>query len=117
MVLQPSRCLAAVRFRRLGLAVSQVPLPIGLAGFVMLVEELRSILMHLGGLVMNGRRILMCPDMPTLMLLVQALPVGFAHNPRLSSGRADSNGCSQRHAPPAAGPGHARSLRGDLDAC
>jgi hypothetical protein len=65
-------------------AVSQVPLPIGLTGFVMLVEELRSILMHLGSVVMNGRRMLMCPNMPALMLLVQALPVGFAHNPSVS---------------------------------
>ena len=73
-----------VSFCRLGLAVSQVPLPIGLAGFVMLVEELRSILMLRGSLVMNGRRMLMCLDMPALMLLVQPLLVGFAHNPSLS---------------------------------
>ena len=62
----------------------QVRLPIGFAGFVMLVEELRSILVHPGSLVMNGRRMLMCPDMPALMLLVQPLPVGFAHVPSLS---------------------------------
>ena len=50
----------------------------------MLVEELRGIPMHLGSLIMNGRRMLMCPDMPALMLLAQALPVGFAHNPSFS---------------------------------
>ena len=50
----------------------------------MLVEELRSILMHLGSLVMNGRRMLMCPNMPALMPLVQELPVRFAHNPSVS---------------------------------
>jgi hypothetical protein len=33
---------------------------------------------------MNGRRTLMCAGMPALMLLVQPLPVGFAHNPSLS---------------------------------
>jgi hypothetical protein len=33
---------------------------------------------------MNGRRSLMCPGMPVPMLLVQPLPVGFAHNPSLS---------------------------------
>jgi hypothetical protein len=33
---------------------------------------------------MNGRRMLMCPGMPALMLLVQLLPVGIAHNPSLS---------------------------------
>lgn len=50
----------------------------------MLVEELRSILVHLGSLVMNGRRMLMGPGVPALMLLAQALPVGFAHHPSLS---------------------------------
>ena len=50
----------------------------------MLVEEPRSILMHLGSPVMNGRRMLMCPSMPALMLLVQPLLVGFAHNKSLS---------------------------------
>ena len=62
----------------------QGPLPISLAGFVMLVEQFRSILVRLGSLVMNGRRMLMCPGMPARMLLVQALPVGFANNPSLS---------------------------------
>ena len=81
------RCLAAVSFRRLGLAVSQVPLPIGLAGFVMLIEELRSIPMHLGSVVMNGRRMLICPDKLALMLLVQPLPVGLAHNPEPLMGK------------------------------
>jgi len=45
------RCLAVVSFRHRDLAVSHVPLPIGLAGSVMLVEELRSIPMHLGSVV------------------------------------------------------------------
>jgi len=64
--------------------VSQVPLPIGLAGFVMLVEELRGILVHLSSPVMNGRRMLMCPGMPALMLLLQAFCVVFAHNASFS---------------------------------
>jgi hypothetical protein len=34
--------------------------------------------------VMNGRRMLICPDKLALMLLVQALPVGFAHNQSFS---------------------------------
>jgi hypothetical protein len=89
------RRLAAVSFRRLGLAVSQVPLPIGLAGFVMLVEELRSIPMHLSSLVMNERRMLICPDKLALILLVQALPVGFAHNPSLSWESAGHKTCQR----------------------
>ena len=89
------RCPAAVNFRRLGLAVSQVPFPIGLAGFVMLVEELRSIPMHLGSMVMNGRRMLICPDKLALMLLVQPLPVGFAHNPSLSWESAEHKACQR----------------------
>src|SRR5215469_3314310 len=50
----------------------------------MLVEELRSILVHRGSLIMNGRRVLMRPDMPALLLRVLALSVGFAHNSSLS---------------------------------
>lgn len=50
----------------------------------MLVEELRSILMHRGSLVMNERRMLMCPGMPAPMIVVQPLLVGFAHNSSLS---------------------------------
>jgi len=50
----------------------------------MLVEELRGILVHRGSLIMNGRRMLMRPDMPSLNLLVLALPVSFAHNPSVS---------------------------------
>ena len=78
-----------VGFRGPGLALSHVPLPLGLAGIFMLVEEPRSILMHLGGLVVNRCRILMSLDVPALMLLVQALPVGFAHSPSLSCNAAE----------------------------
>jgi hypothetical protein len=49
---------------------------------------------------------LMRPDMPALMLLVQTLPVGFAHNPSLSQeapdirpeSNRDSNSSNQRQA-------------------
>ena len=50
----------------------------------MLVEQFRSMLVHLCSLVMNERRMLIYAGTPALMLLVQALPVGFAHNPGLS---------------------------------
>ena len=89
------RCLAAVGFRRLSLAVSQVPLLIGLAGFVMLVEELRSIPVHLGSLVMNGRCMLICPGKLALMRIVQALPVGFAHHPSLLRENAGHKTCQR----------------------
>jgi hypothetical protein len=57
----------------------------------MLVEELRGSLVHRGSLVMNRRRVLMRPDMPALTLLVQALPISFAHNPSLSRETPDIN--------------------------
>ena len=48
---------------------------------------------------------LMRPDMPVLMLLVQTLPVGFAHNPSLSQEapdiRPDSNRDSNSSKPTA----------------
>jgi hypothetical protein len=50
----------------------------------MLIEELRGMLVHLGRLVVNGRSMLMCSDMPALMLLALALAVRLAHNPNLS---------------------------------
>jgi len=62
----------------------------------MLVEELRGILVHRGSLIMNGRRMLMRPDMPALMLLVLSLPVSFAHNPSLSREALGHKTCQQQ---------------------
>jgi len=78
-------CLAAIGFCLLILAVRQVAFPIGLAGLVMLIEELGGVLVHRGRLVVNGGGTLMGGGMPALMLV--ALTVSFAHNPSLS--RAD----------------------------
>jgi len=50
----------------------------------MFVNELHSMLVHLGRLVVNDGRMLMCPDAPALMLLV--LAIRLAHNPGLSLG-------------------------------
>jgi hypothetical protein len=58
----------------------------------MFVNELHSMLVHLGRLVVNDGRMLMCPDGTTLMLLV--LAIRLAHNPGLSLGWTDSNGDS-----------------------
>ena len=58
----------------------------------MFINELHSMLVHLGRLVVNDGRMLMCPDAPALMLLV--LAIRFARNPGLSLGRANSNGDS-----------------------
>jgi hypothetical protein len=74
----------AVSFCGLGLVGGEVPLMIGLAGFLMLVEKRCCTLMQLGGLVVNGRRMLMCAARAALMLLVLALRVGFAHISSLS---------------------------------
>lgn len=48
----------------------------------MFVNELHSMLVHLGRLVVDDGCILMRRSTPTLMLLVP--PVRFPHNPRLS---------------------------------
>ena len=56
------------------------------------INELHSLLVHLGRLVVNAGSMLMRPDATALMLLV--LAIRFAHNPGLSLGRADSNGDS-----------------------
>jgi hypothetical protein len=50
----------------------------------MFVNELHSMLVHLGRLVVNHGRMLMCPDATTLMLLV--LAIRLAHNSGLSLG-------------------------------
>jgi hypothetical protein len=50
----------------------------------MFVNELHSMLVHLGRLVVNDGRMLMCPDATTLTLLV--LAIRLAHNPGLSLG-------------------------------
>ena len=50
----------------------------------MFVNELHSMLVHLGRLVVNDGGMLMCPDATTLMLLV--LATLLAHNPGLSRG-------------------------------
>lgn len=62
----------------------------------MLGEELRSNPMHLGSLIMNGRRMLMRPDMPALTVLVQTLPVGLVHHPSFSREAPDIRPDSDR---------------------
>jgi hypothetical protein len=48
----------------------------------MLVKELRGILMHRCGLLVDDGRMFMRRDMPALMLLVPV--IRFVHNPGLS---------------------------------
>jgi hypothetical protein len=44
---------------------------------------------------MNERRMLICPDKLALILLVQALPLDFAHNPSLSRESAGHKTCQR----------------------
>jgi hypothetical protein len=77
-----ARGLAAIGFRFPGLAVGQRALPGGLTRPAMLVKELRGILMHRCGLLVDDGRMFMRRDMPALMLLVPV--IRFVHNPGLS---------------------------------
>jgi hypothetical protein len=78
------RCLTAVGFGRPGLAVGQLTLPVGFARLAMCIEELRRVLVHLGGPLVNGGCLLICRGVPTPVLLVRALAVCFAHHLSLS---------------------------------
>jgi hypothetical protein len=71
-------CLRPVGFGFGCFVTSQVTLVLGLIRLAVLLEERRGIFVDHGGLVMNGRRMLMGRRMPLLMTGLFA--VTFTHN-------------------------------------
>jgi hypothetical protein len=81
-ILDVRRALTAVSFGRLCVSVGKVTLAAGFAGLVVLVEELRSALVHPGRLVVHVGCMFMGSGMPALMPHV--LVLGLTHKATLT---------------------------------